>query len=467
MNKRALAGLLTAFISLFDTVAFSQSIKIVNAVGKGADIRIGSEFRKSAWNIDPAINPDVMDVYVQKVGKPVSFITDKDSIQFEVKPGDYHAFVVLINGKDSAFTAIKGHLEVPRAKFSDEYKKLHAGKTFVEIPQVYELLNVVMAITNEGKKNNGLIRKNIPYYSDVMKWFDQYSTEPAVAAVNDVITNHDNYHALKMDAYAFEFQNEKIVQSNTYDRIGFSDSNFLRSFIPALQAFAIKSRFADFYAKHLPYYDGLITSYRDSIGVPEMQKWLTVNFPSAKYDSFKIIFSPLVYENQSASRFEFDGFQEAQAHVNFPFHGTDHPKTFSKEASLVQDGSILFTELNHAFINPESQKPQYAERIAKAFANMATWNNPEKPAKYYESPYASFNEYMNWALVCLRYVDYAPKNEQARLIAQTENMMVNSRDFIKFAEFDQFLVKLYQNRKNGQVLADLYPEIVGWFEANK
>jgi hypothetical protein len=363
MNKRALAGLLTAFISLFDTVAFSQSIKIVNAAGRGADIRIGSEFRKSAWNIDPAINPDVMDVYVQKVGKPVTFITDKDSIQFEVKPGDYHA--------------------------------------------------------------------------------------------------------LKMDAYAFEFQNEKIVQSNTYDRIGFSDSNFLRSFIPALQAFAIKSRFADFYAKHLPYYDGLITSYRDSIGVREMQKWLTVNFPSAKYDSFKIIFSPLVYENQSASRFEFDGFQEAQAHVNFPFHGTNEPKTFSKEASLVQDGSILFTELNHAFINPESEKPHYAERIAKAFANMATWNNPEKPAKYYESPYASFNEYMNWALVCLRYVDYAPKNEQARLIAQTENMMVNSRGFIKFAEFDQFLVKLYQNRKNGQVLADLYPEIVGWFEANK
>jgi hypothetical protein len=74
---------------------------------------------------------------------------------------------------------------------------------------------------------------------------------------------------------------------------------------------------------------------------------------------------------------------------------------------------------------------------------------------------------MNWALVCLRYADYAPKSEQARLIAQTENMMVNSRGFIKFAEFDQFLVKLYQNRKNGQVLADLYPEIVGWFEANK
>jgi hypothetical protein len=44
--------------------------------------------------------------------------------------------------------------------------------------------------------------------------------------------------------------------------------------------------------------------------------------------------------------------------------------------------------------------------------------------------------------------------------------MVNSRGFLKFAEFDQFLVKLYKNRKKGQVLADLYPEIVGWFEGN-
>ncbi|MEO6286219.1 MAG: DUF4932 domain-containing protein [Dyadobacter sp.] len=468
MSKLALACFFIALISIFNgAVSFSQNIKVIRASGKSVDIRVGSELRKSNWNISPDIKPDVYDVYVPKAGKAVTFITNKDSIRFDVKPDDYQAFVILLNGKDSAFTAIKGHLDVPRARFSDDYKKSHTGKTFVEIPPVYELMNVVMAITNEGKKDNGMIRKNNTYYSDVLQWFDQYHNDPAVVAVNAEIANPDNYFSAKMDAYAFEYQNEKIVQSHVYDRIGFSNTNNIRSLIPALQEFAVKSKFADFYKKHQNYYDGLITSYRDSIGVPEMQKWLVINFPSTKYDSFKIIFSPLVASNQSATWFEFDGFKEAQAHVNFPFHSANQPKTYSKEASLVQDGSIVFTELNHAFINPESAKPQYAERIVKTFANLATWNNPEKPAKYYNDPFASFNEYMNWALVCLRYLDYAPKNEQEKLIQQTENMMVNSRGFIKFAEFDQFLVKLYRNRKKGQVLADLYPEIVGWFEGNK
>ncbi|WAC14206.1 DUF4932 domain-containing protein [Dyadobacter pollutisoli] len=468
MSKLALASLFVTLISLFNVAgSFSQNTKVISATGKRVDIRIGNELRKSDWNISPGIKPDVYDVYLPKAGKPVTFITDEDSILFDVKPGDYYEFVVLLNGKDSAFTAIKGHLDVPRAQFFDDYKKSHTGKTFVEIPEVYELMNVVMAITSEGKKDNGLIRKNNAYYSDVLKWFDQYRDEPIVGTVNAEISNHDNYHALKMDAYAFEFHNEKIVQSATYDRIGFSNTNNLRSFIPALQDFAVKTKFADFYAKHKSYYDGLIISYRDSIGVPEMQKWLTANFPSARYDSFKIIFSPLVSQNQSAARFDLDGFKEAQAHVNFPFNEKNNTRTLSKKASLVQDGSIIFTELNHAFIDLESAKPQYTERIAKAFANLATWNNPEKPAKYYNDPFASFNEYMNWALVCLRYADYAPENEQDQLIQQTEEMMVNSRGFVKFAEFDQFLVKLYKNRKKGQVLADLYPEIVGWFEENK
>lgn len=74
---------------------------------------------------------------------------------------------------------------------------------------------------------------------------------------------------------------------------------------------------------------------------------------------------------------------------------------------------------------------------------------------------------MNWALVSLRYIDYAPAAEQAKLIAQTEDMMVNRRGFRRFPEFNQFLVKTYKNRRKGQTVADLYPVIIGWFEENK
>ncbi|TLV01517.1 DUF4932 domain-containing protein [Dyadobacter luticola] len=468
MRKIGLSALL-AFLLVISCIAssFSQTKKVIAATSNKVDIRVGQELHKGTWNINLSLNPDVFDVFVKKSGTTVTFITDKDSVRYDVKPGDYHAFVILLNGKDSAFTAIKGILDVPRAVFPQAYQKAHREKTFVEIPRVYELMNVVMALTAEGKKDNGMIRKSEPYYAEVMKWFEPFSKEPVVAEVNAEIVNPDNYHSTKMDAYAFEFQRKKIVKSPIYDRIGFSNANNIGALLPGLQAFADKSKFLDFYAKHQPYYNKLIGNYRDSVGVADMQKWLVRNFPSTRYDSFKIIFSPLVSANQSATWFDYDGFREAQAHVNYPFRRKNSQPTLSEKALLVADGNIVFTELNHAFINPESEKPAYAARIEKAFTNMATWNDPNKPAKYYNNPYASFNEYMNWALVCIRYVDFAPENEQVQLIQETEKKLVESRGFLRFAEFDQFLVQLYKNRKPGQVMADLYPEIVGWFEKNQ
>ncbi|KAA0993266.1 DUF4932 domain-containing protein [Dyadobacter aurulentus] len=454
------------FLILHSLLGIAQQLPVIRAAKSSANIRVGNELQQGSWNINPSLKPDVFDIYVEPAGTPVTFITDQDSIRFLIKPDSYYDFVILVNGKDSALTAIKGFPFVPRAHFTDDYKKSHTGKTFVEVPPFYELVNIVFALTTEGRKDNGMIDKKIPYYTEVLQWFDKYRNEPVVERINADLKSPDGYHALKMDAYAFELSGEKVVKSPVYDRLGFSDGNNLQHQIAGLQDFGQKSNFSDFYAKHQPYYDRLIASYRDSIGVQEMQNWLTVNFPSTRYDSFKIIFSPLVSSNQSATRFDYDGFREAQAHVNFPRMDGIGSKEYSKKAFLVQAGSILFTELNHAFINPESEKPEYAARINKAFADLNVWNDMQKPAKYYADGYSSFNEYMNWALVCLRYADYAPKAEQGKLISRTEDMMVNLRGFKKFAAFDQFLVRLYKNRKKGQVLADLYPEIVSWFEKN-
>jgi hypothetical protein len=457
----------TATFLLFTLVpALGQQLPVIKANTPKAKIRIGTHIQEGSWGIDASVKPDILDVYVPAANIPVTFITDQDSIQFQVKPNSFQEFVILVNGKDSARTAIKGIPIVPRAHYSEEYKKSHSGKTSVEIPAFYELINIVFALTAEGRKDNGLIMKNTPYYTDVMQWFDKFSDEPVVKSINAELSESDAYSALKMDAYSFGIEGKKVVKSPVYDRIGFSNSNNLQHQVAGLQDFLIKSNFPEFFAKHQPYYNELIVTYRDSIGVPEMQKWLNTNFPTTRYESFKIIFSPLVAGNQSATWFNYDGFKEAQAHVNFPFRNRKVPHILSNEAQLVAAGSILFTELNHAFINPESEKPEYVTRIQKAFTDLSVWNDPDKPAKYYESPSESFNEYMNWALVCLRYADYAPKSEQQRLISDTEKMLVEMRGFRKFAAFDQFLVPLYKNRKKGQVLAGLYPQIVAWFEKN-
>jgi hypothetical protein len=98
---------------------------------------------------------------------------------------------------------------------------------------------------------------------------------------------------------------------------------------------------------------------------------------------------------------------------------------------------------------------------------VAVWNAADKPARYYNNPHASFDEYMNWVLVNLRYLDYAPAGEQAELIAGVDKVMVENRGFVKFPEFSRFLVDLYKKRDKSQTTANLYPAIVSWFETNK
>jgi len=45
-------------------------------------------------------------------------------------------------------------------------------------------------------------------------------------------------------------------------------------------------------------------------------------------------------------------------------------------------------------------------------------------------------------------------------------MMTNRRGFPMFAQFDKFLVNLYRTRPPGTTIADLYPQIITWFEKN-
>lgn len=138
-------------------------------------------------------------------------------------------------------------------------------------------------------------------------------------------------------------------------------------------------------------------------------------------------------------------------------------KDLSKKAEIVFRGDIVFTEINHGYINPEADK--YAARIVNATSRRDVWVLKSQPANYYPG-ISTFNEYMNWGLVSLRFVDYVPRAEQDKMIAAIDRMMTKSRGFSKFAEFDKFLVDLYRSRQPSQTVADLYPQIIEWFEKN-
>lgn len=455
--------LFIALVFFAFAISAQDKLPVIKSNTDIISIQNGAELRKNAWRLAPEAKPDVYEAeLIDGKTTKISFITDIDSISFDVEEGKKYDFIIR-KGDELCYTQIVGIKFIPAANFDDEYRKTHRGKTFIEVPEVYELVNIAIALTPTAIADKNLVVQDSDYYKRMREWFDDYKDYKVIRDFEELLKKDQSiYFNLKMNGYAFEFgKNNKIVKSKIYDRTGFSGqkSNTLAPFIPQLEVFAISSDFRKFYKKNKKTYADQIAFYRDAANIAEMKNWLDKNFPSSNdYDSYKIIFSPLVGYNQSTTWFESNDFKELQPHVNFPYR---KDKTLSKEAQILADGAIVFTEINHGYINPEADK--YAERIVKAVSNRNNWVDASKSENYYPG-IATFNEYMNWGLVSLRYNDYAPENECEKLIGSIDEMMTKRRGFPKFAAFDKFLIELYRNRRPNQTLADLYPQIIEWFE---
>jgi hypothetical protein len=459
-----------ALILLAFTAQAQENSPVIKSNVDLISIQDGDNLRKNSWRLAPEANPDVFEAELIN-GKPhkVTFTTDVDSISFTVEEGKSYDFVIR-RGDALCRTRIVGTRFTPAAVFDKDYQSRHRDKTFIEIPEVYELVNVAIAMTPTGLADKNLVYQNSDYYKAVRARFDKFRNHPLFAALDaELKKDSGRYFFLKMDGYSFEYdKNGKIVQSRVYDRTGWGKTNTLRPFLEQLQDFSDASGFREFFRQNKSTYDEQIAFYRDTANIAEMKRWLDKNFPTSNdYDTYKIVFSPLVAYNQSTNWFESEGFKELQPHVNFPYP-QDLARFFtddkiSETAQIVFRGNIVFTEINHGYINPEGDK--YAERIAKATSNRNFWVAEKMGPSYYGGN-AAFNEYLNWALVNLRIVDYVPREEQDKLIAAVEQMMTERRGFPQFAKLDKFLIDLYRNRRPGQTLADLYPQIIEWFERN-
>ena len=280
--------------------------------------------RRDAWRLSPEAVPDVYEAELVQ-GRPhkVTFITDVDSISFLVKEGKQYDFIIRF-GDRNCHTRIVGTRFTPAAQFDEAYRSTHQGKTFVEVPEVYELVNVVIAMTPTGIADRELVYHDSEYYKRMRAWFDKHRDQPLLAALDaELAANPSQYFTLKMNGYAFEFdEHDKLVSSKVYDRTGFSGEsrNALRPYLEKLQAFSDATGFRRFFRENAATYQDQIAFFRDIADVGEMKRWLDRNFPtSSDYDCYKIVFSPLVAYNQSATWLESNGFKELQAHVNYPY----------------------------------------------------------------------------------------------------------------------------------------------------
>ena len=192
---------LPIFFAILSTQAVLAQAPIPSISTEEADLSVYIEGEKGNFPHQGLPNPFYYTLAITATDT-ISIVSEQDSIAIMVEPETSMIFdVVRQMGKDTLhciFTIVE---KQEHAIFSKAYQHSHQGKTFVEIPQVYELVNIIYALTPTGKTDSDIVRQGTSYYDEVLAYFNGFDQHPVVNTF-DSLLKIDNYHVIKMDAYA-------------------------------------------------------------------------------------------------------------------------------------------------------------------------------------------------------------------------------------------------------------------------
>ena len=362
-------------------------------------------------------------------------------------------------------TVYRLHFNSVMAAFSEKYIETNKGNVQFEIPEVYELANIVWALSPTGQHANGL-NKNGAYYQRMFSWFKPFLSHPIFEKLNFPDSLYlKNYLDFRENSFVFSFKKDQLVWVGPYFYVmgsNFKDFNSLfKQLAPLIEDFGKKSNFRAFYKSNVGFYSEQIQRQKELMPIKNMWTWLE-NYFSNKYNSYKVVFSPLIGTSHSTQNFhtfyQNQLYRETVMFISAPsFYDTIKQNSKSVKEGLAS--GILFTEIDHNYINPISDK--YRKLIDSIFSKRIVWTDLEKNTGLYSNPVDVFNEYMTHAVFCLWVLDNYDSNAAKYVLEKREELMINRRGFIKFKEFTDTLVTLYSKNKNIKI-GDLYPDLLQW-----
>jgi len=104
MKRKILLSLTMIFVITL-SLKSQTVLPVIHSKVDKIDIRNGDELSEGSWSLFPEAKPDIYTS--NKIGEFVTFYTDLDSIKYKIHPDSVYNFVILLNGKDSAYTQIK------------------------------------------------------------------------------------------------------------------------------------------------------------------------------------------------------------------------------------------------------------------------------------------------------------------------------------------------------------------------
>ena len=358
--------------------------------------------------------------------------------------------------------------------FNEKYRKKYEGKVVVEIPEVFELVNILMALHKDAEKEQNLYDTSTDYYKRVKTYFTPFLNHPIMDTIHrnmgglrymkeiDINVFSDEsysfYGNLRANSCNYSFKNHKINHNNyiRYHTIN-SETEGINQILSLLEDFAKKTNFRRFYKENKVYYESLIQEYCKYNPINKMNYWLEKKFGFG-YNSYVVHFSPLTYGFHQTTSFKEDDFNQT-----FMFVARAMPyKNKSDVMNEIYNSRVVFTEIDHNFVNPISDK--FLENINQNFSNRKIWAKEEKSG--YNDAYAVFNEYMTWAVYSLYLNDNYTKDEVNEYVPIMEKQM-NIRGFNNFKMFNQILLEKYKTDSNIK-MTELFEYVLYWSkEQNK
>ncbi len=363
----------------------------------------------------------------------------------------------------------------PTVTIEDEY----INTVSLEIPKVYELMYIACSLTETFKQDENFISKRTPkYYADVQNHFGSYDQHPLVTLLEDKLKNNAYSQvqpAIRLFALNYDLEQDNSLKENEIFHVNplliklFKSKIFYYPDYKAqIEDFAKKTNFHQFYTDHNQHYNLLKIKYLKLCNIDRMWTWMEDRFPE-KYDSYRIIFSPLTGGFHNT----LPGLQDPISNLKQTWMFVSPPSktnldTLSQEELEVLSSKVereVFTEIDHNYVNPISDK--YRTKIEEAIPDYRQWNHQKNG---YRSSMSTFNEYMTWAIFSLYALENYQPEQIEKILSVQEAFMVERRKFIHFKTFNRELIRLYEDQraKTGKIeLETLYSPILKWMEKKR
>jgi hypothetical protein len=327
---------------------------------------------------------------------------------------------------------------------------IKAQDVIIELPETYELSNIILALTEYGRTDQWEVLKGTKYYQDVLDYFEPVKNHPLLDSVNYSRAKWEDYLSFRTDAYVFEFDaNNKLKRKNDFSAVE-GHTPFDKN-IDLINDFVEKSNFRKFYNQQKETYNYIVQNYKDYYYIDKSFKFLDdkIGKPQtyANESKYVIVLSPLTYRMNCHRDIDENTAADFVPASKELVNGINE----NNRVSRIVENHTVFTEIDHGYVNPISDK--YRKLIAENF-NNDVWDN--------KSGYpgiSCFNEYMTWAVYDIFIKELFP--EVADSIAIQWQYQNASRGFFAQNVFSEKVAELYA-KKGNKPFETIYEPLLKW-----